>query len=190
MNMTKMNWSQYDPSRKTVGEIYRDCQIYGEKQLIVGDLSYEMRKSLADDLNDSIKTGTIDFSGRPFYIRVYEKWDRQMKKALIRRMYKMVFRPYPEAESLVFKVIPYTNEVFFCWELPEIFEMRNELNNPDLYDEERLDKYRKWGNMQLEIFGFKKNEDGNWIENPMYRGDVLISQHTDRQTTVSLASTI
>lgn len=185
-----MNWSQYDPSRKTVGEIYRDCQLYGEKQLIVGDLGYEMKKSLADDLNDSITSGTKDFEGRPFYIRVYEKWDRQMKKALIRRMYKMVFRPYPETDSLVFKVIPYVNEVYFCWEMPERQEMVNELNNPDLYDEERLTKYRKWENMKLDYFGFMKNDEGNWIENPLYRGDTLISQHTDRQTTVSLASLV
>lgn len=185
-----MNWSQYDPSRKTVGEIYRDCQMYGEKQLIVGDLSYEIRKSLADDLNDSIMTGIKDFDGRPFYIRVYEKWDRQMKKALIRRMYKMVFRPWPESDSLVFKVVPYTSEVYFCWELPEHQEMINELNNPDLYDAERLVKYRKWEHMQLEYFGFVKDELGNWKENPLYKGDIKISLHTNRDVTVSLGSLV
>ena len=185
-----MNMSHYDPTRKTVGQIYRDAQMFGEKQLIVGDMNYEMKKSLADDLNESIITGTKDFEGRPFYIRVYEKWDLQMKKALIRRMYKMVYRPYPEADSLVFKVIPYTNEVYFCWELPSRGEMINELNNPDLYPAERLMKYRKWENMQLDIFGFAKDDLGNWRENPLFRGDTKISQHTDRETTVSLASLV
>ncbi len=185
-----MNMSHYDPSRKTVGQIYRDAQIFGEKQLIVGDMNYEIKKSLADDLNESIVTGTKDFEGRPFYIRVYEKWDLQMKKALIRRMYKMVYRPYPEADSLVFKVIPYVNEVYFCWELPARHEMLNELNNPDLYDADRLDKYKKWEYMRLEYFGFTLDEMGNWKENPMYRGDTKISQHTDRQTSVSLASLV
>lgn len=185
-----MNWSQYYPSRKTVGEIYRDCQLYGEKQLVVGDMNYEIKKSLADDLNESILTGSKEFEGRPFYVRVYEKWDLQMKKALIRRMYKMVFRPYPEADSLVFKVIPYTNEVYFCWELPARHEMINECNNPDLYDAERLMKYRKWENNQLDYFGFIKDDIGNWKENPLYRGDIKISQHTDRETKVSLASLV
>ena len=74
--------------------------------------------------------------------------------------------------------------------MPERQEMVNELNNPDLYDEERLTKYRKWENMKLDYFGFMKNDEGNWIENPLYRGDTLISQHTDRQTTVSLASLV
>jgi hypothetical protein len=185
-----MNMSHYDPSRKTIGQIYRDAQMFGEKQLIVGDMNYEIKKSLADDLNDAIKQGSKDFEGRPFYIRVYEKWDLQMKKALIRRLYKMVFRPYPEPDSLVFKVIPYTNDVYFCWELPSRGEMINELNNPDLYAFDRLERFRKWERMQLESYGFCKDDMGNWIENPNYRGDERISQHRDRETTVSLASLV
>jgi len=153
-------------------------------------MNYEMRKSLVDDLNDTIVSGTKDFEGRPFYIRVYEKWDLQMKKALLRRMYKMVYRPYPEADSLVFKVIPSCNDVYWCWELPARHEMLNELNNPDLYDAERLMKYRHWENMRLEHFGFTKNYEGNWIENPMWRGDIRVTQHTDRETTISLAALV
>lgn len=183
-----MHKSKFDPSRNTVGNIYRNAQIYGEKQIITGDMNYEMRKSLAVDLNESIVTGTKDFEGRPFYVRVYEKWDLQMKKALLRRMYKMIYRPYPEADSLVFKVIPYANDVYFCWELPSRGEMINELNNPDLYDHERLQKYRDWENMRLERFGFCKDDLGNWKVNPLFRGDIKVSAHTDRATTISLAN--
>jgi hypothetical protein len=184
------NQSWIDPSRDTIGSIYAKAQIYGEKQLVVGDMNYEMKKSLADDLNDAIKDGTKDFEGRPFYIRVYEKWDLQMKKALLRRMYKMVYRPYPEADSLVFKVIPYANDVYFCWELPARHEMINELGCPELYDSERLQMYRDWENMKLEKFGFIKDDLGNWKEAPNFRGDLKISQHNDRTATVSLASLV
>lgn len=180
------NISRIDPTRNTVGSIYRNAQIYGEKQIITGDMNYEMRKSLADDINDTIVSGTKDYEGRPFYIRVYEKWDLQMKKALVRRLYKTVYRPYPESDSLVFKVIPYTNEVYWCWELPARHEMINELNNPDLYDAERLLKYRRWENMQLDHFGFMKDDLGNWKENPHWRGDYLMSANPDRTATVSV----
>ena len=93
--------SRFDPTRQTAGAIYRDAQIHGEKQIITGDMNYELRKSLVDDLNDTVKQGSIDFEGRPFYITVYERRDLQMKNAFIRRLYKTVYRPYPEQDTLV-----------------------------------------------------------------------------------------
>lgn len=174
--------SKYDPSRQTVGAIYRDAQLYGEKQLITGDMNYEMRKSLAHDLNDTIKQGSIDFEGRPFYITVHEKRDLQMKNAFLRRMIKTKYRPYPEDDTLVFRIIPYSNDVYFCWELPHRSNMINMLACPDLYDHEILNKYRQWENMNLEHFGFMKNHEGNWTENPMYRGDTLISDDPNKVT--------
>lgn len=170
------NQSKYDPSRKTVGAIYRDAQLYGEKQLITGDMNYELRKSLVDDLNDTIKQGTLDFEGRPFYITVHEKRDLQMPNAFIRRMIKTVYRPYPEDDTLVFRVIPYTNKIYFCWELPHRTNMLNMLACPDIYPEDQLQKFRHWENMRLEHFGFRKDENGNWKENPLYRGDTLVSK--------------
>jgi len=169
------NQSKYDPSRKTVGAIYRDAQFSGEKQIICGDMNYELRKSLAEDLNATIIQGSKDFEGRPFYITVHEKRDLQMKNAFIRRMIKTVYRPYPEDDTLVFKVIPYTNCVYFCWELPHRSNMLNILACPELYDPKDILKYRKWENMQLEHFGFMKNSEGNWTENPFYSGDEIVS---------------
>ncbi len=148
-------------------------------------MNVEIRKSLVEDLNIAIQEGYKDFEMKPFYIRVYERWDLQMKKALIRSLFKMPFRPYPEHESMVYKVNPYSNDVYFCWQLPHRTEMLNELANPDLYDEKQLRLYRQWENMQFEYFGFMKDELGNWVENPFYKGDELLSEHADRQTKVS-----
>ena len=33
---------------------------------------------------------------------------------------------------------------------------------------------KRWENLQLEYFGFTKDEEGNWIENKLYRGDHLM----------------
>lgn len=169
------NISRIDPTRKTVGAIYRDAQFNGEKQIITGDMNYEMRKSLTEDLNDTIKQGTLEFEGVPFYIEVYEKRDLAMKNAFVRKLIKTKYRPYPEADTLVFKVIPYTNEVFFCWELPQRAHMLNMLACPGLYDAATLDKFKRWEMMQLEHFGFMKNELGNWVANPFYSGDQLLT---------------
>jgi len=180
------NQSRYDPSRKTVGAIYRDAQFSGDKQVICGDMNYEMRKSLVDDLNETVVKGSKDFGGRPFYITVHEKRDLQMKNAFIRRMIKTKYRPYPEDDTLVFKVNPYTNDVYFCWELPHRTNMLNMLACPDLYDAAQLQKYRHWEAMRLEYFGFMKNEEGNWVSNPMYRGDTVVSAKQQDVAPVSM----
>ena len=169
------NQSRYNPSRKTVGAIYRDAQFNGEKQVITGDMNYELRKSLVEDLNETVAQGTKDFEGRPFYITVHEKRDLQMKNAFLRRMIKTVYRPYPEDDTLVFKVYPYSNSVYFCWELPHRTNMLNMLACPDLYEPEILQKFKHWENLRLEHFGFMKDEEGMWKENPLYRGDILVS---------------
>lgn len=184
-----MNYtSHYDTSRDNVGKIYRDAQINGEKQIVIGDMTHELKKGLVEDINIAIIDGTQAYLNAPFYILIYERKDLQMKNAFIRSLFKFPYRPYPEDDTLVFRVVPYTNDVYFCWELPHRSNMLNELNCPDLYDEERLSLYRKWENMQLEAFGFIKDDMGNWKENPMYKGDKILTQHEDRQTTVSFAS--
>ena len=74
---------------------------------------------------------------------------------------------------MVFHVYP-GGDIFFCWELPHRTQMLNILMNPDLYDIEQVNKLRQWENLQLEYFGFTKDEDGNWVENKFYRGDSLM----------------
>ena|ERR1019366_9145688 len=179
------NQSKYDPTRKTVGAIYREAQFSGEKQIITGDMNYEMRKSLVEDLNDTIIQGSTEMGGIPFYITVHEKRDLQMKNCFLRRMIKTKYRPYPEDDTLVFRVIPYTNDVFFCWELPHRTNMLNMLACPDLYPHEQLQKYRRWEAMALEDFGFMKNDEGNWKENPMWSGDKLVSQPKEKEMQIS-----
>jgi hypothetical protein len=84
----------------------------------------------------------------------------------------------------VFKVIPYSAQIFFCWELPARYEMINMLNTPDLrpekWQQEQLRLFRDWENMKLENFGFMKDENDNWIENPLYQHDVIVSELTEK----------
>lgn len=184
------NISRIDPSRKTVGAIYRDAQIHGERGLITGDLNYEMRKSLVVDLNETVEQGTIDFHGHKFYITVYEKKDLQMKNALIRRLYKSKYRPYPEADTQVYKVVPNLNEVYFCWLLPPRYEMINMLNTTELrtqpHEQEELQLFRHWENMRLEYFGFRKNDLGTWEENLYFRNDILVSKKNVEDKLISM----
>jgi hypothetical protein len=177
------NKSFIDPTRKTAGAIYRDAQINNtEKTVIVGDLNYELRKSLVEDINDTIYVGNQEYEGRPFYITVYEKWDYQMTKAFVRRLVKTLYRPYPEADTSVYKVIPASNEVYFCWDLPHRSNMLNMLACPDIYDAKDLSLYKAWEYMNLEQYGFAKNDEGNWIANPFYTGDKLISGSSHKET--------
>lgn len=179
--------SKYDKSRKTVGAIYRDAQLYGEKQVITGDMNYELRKSLVDDLNDTVKQGCKEFDNRPFFITVHEKRDLQMPNAFLRRMIKTKYRPYPEDDTLVFRVIPHTMEVYFCWDLPHRSNMLNMINAQELFDPKDLLKIRRWENMQLEYFGFMKDDKGNWKENPLYSGDQLVSLTPEKAPVISTA---
>ncbi len=162
--------------RDTVGTIYQNAQFNGEKQVITGDMNYEMRKSLAEDLNDTIIQGTKEFENKPFYITVHEKKDLQMKSALLRRMIKTKYRPYPEDDTLVFHVNPLYNDVSFCWCLPHWSEMDNVLMNDIFFDKQYVSRIRAWKNINLEHFGFCKNEEGNWMSNPHYQGDELMKQ--------------
>ena len=162
--------------RETVGTIYQQAQFNGEKQVITGDMNYELRKSLAEDLNQTIVQGTKEFENQPFYITVHEKKDLQMKSAILRRLIKTKYRPYPEDDTLVFHVKPLYSEVYFCWCLPHWSEMGNILANENLFDSQYVGRIRQWKNMNLENFGFGKNEDGNWIPNSNYRGDELMKE--------------
>jgi hypothetical protein len=110
----------------------------------------------------------------PFYLCIYEKYDLQLKKGLIRIRKITKYRPYPEQDTMVFHVYP-GGDVFFCWELPHRSQMMNVLTSPQLFDPEYVQLIKRWENLQLEYFGFTKDENGFWVENSMYRGDTLTS---------------
>lgn len=171
-----LNQSSYDMDRETVGAIYRHAQLYGEKQITTGDMNYELRKSLVEDLNNTIIDGSKEFDNKKFYICVHEKRDLQMPNAFLRRMIKTAYRPWPEDDTLVFKVIPEHNDVFFCWHLPHRSEMLNIINCPEIYDAEQIQLLKRWENLELEYYGFIKNELGNWEENLNYQGDQLMKK--------------
>lgn len=177
-----MNRSLIDPSRNTVGSIYRDAQINGEKGVIIGDVNHEIKKDLVKDINEAIEQGRAhsDFIGKPFYLALYEKYDLMLKKGLVRIRKITKYRPYPEQDMMAFHVFP-NDDVYFCWELPHRSQMLNVLNSPDLFDPSYVEMIRRWDNVQLEHFGFTKDADGNWIENTLYRGDFLMGSNDGKK---------
>lgn len=180
--------SHFDPSRQTVGTIYRDAQINGEKGVVIGDVNYEIKKDLVKDINEAIEKGSKEMPGKPFYLAIYEKYDLMLKKGLVRIRKITKYRPYPEQDMMAFHIYP-NGDVYFCWELPHRSAMMNILNNPDLFPPERIDQIRRWENLQLEYFGFTKDEEGNWIENKLYRGDHLMgSEDGQKQVKISTIS--
>jgi hypothetical protein len=167
------NQSLIDPTRNTVGSIYRDAQINGEQGVVIGDVNHEIKKDLVKDINEAIVAGQKEMGDKPFYLAIYEKYDLMLKKGLVRIRKITKYRPYPEQDSMVFHVYP-NNDVYFCWELPHRSQMMNILMNPDLYPHSQVEMIRRWENIQLEHFGFTKDEVGNWVENMLFRGDFLL----------------
>ena len=165
--------SHIDPTRETAGKIYRDAQITGEKGVVIGDVNHEIKKDLVTDINEAIELGTKEMDGKPFYLAIYEKYDLMLKKGLVRIRKITKYRPYPEQDMMCFHVYP-GGDVYFCWELPHRTQMMNILMTPDLFDPARVQIIKRWENLQLEYFGFKKDENGDWIENELYRGDHLM----------------
>jgi hypothetical protein len=159
--------SLYDPSRKTVGAIYKEAQENNTEKFVTnGDLTNELQSSLVSDLNDTIKSNPND--GKPFYITVHEKKDLQMPKMILRRILTTKYRPYPEDDTIVFWVDPSSNTVRFCWCLPHWSEMDNMLENEWLFEKEMIEQIRAWKRIDLYHFGFTKDEMGNWHANPNF----------------------
>lgn len=166
--------SQYDPSRATIGKIYRDLHTNSSPTKIeTGDMSNSMMPGLVEDINDAIQSGTKDFDGRPFYILIHEKKDLQMKDALLRRIFKQLWRPYPEDDTTVFWHDPKAFETRFCWSLPHWSEMDNILNSHTLFDKDLIEEVRAWKRLDLHHFGFMKDDQGNWKPNPHYKDKPL-----------------
>jgi hypothetical protein len=165
--------STIDPTRNTVGSIYRNAQINGERGVVIGDVNHEIAKDLVTDINEAIEQGTKEMGGKPFYLSIYEKYDLMLKRGLVRIRKITKYRPYPEQDMMCFHVYP-NEDVYFCWELPHRSQMLNILGAPDLFDPERVQMIKRWENLQLEYFGFTKDAEGNWVENPLFRGDKLM----------------
>jgi hypothetical protein len=162
------NQSLYDPSRPTVGAIYRDAQMSHDGTPIqVGDMSNEMMVGLVEDINDGLMLDK--FEGRPFYLMIHEKKDLQMKSTLLRRVLHFAYRPWPEDDTTVFWKNPQTQEVRFCWSLPHWSEMDNMLANSWLYEPELIQQIKNWKNFDLHQFGFTKNDMGDWVPNPFFK---------------------
>lgn len=155
--------SHYDPSRDTVGKIYRDAQINNHEDFIeIGDMSRELTTSLVDDINDAI--GNFDKKGKPYYLMVHEKRDMQMKKAVLRRILYFGYRPWPEDDTIVFFKDPRKpNELKFCWCLPHWSEMDIILASADQFDSELIHQIKAWKEYDLRPFGFVYDEKEKWI---------------------------
>lgn len=157
--------SRFDPTRKTVGAIYNDAQIEGEKHVEVGDMTRELMSSLVVDLHETIDSQP--HPGKEYYILIHEKKDLQMPRAIHRKIVAMPFRPYPEDDTIVFKVSP-VDEVSFCWCLPHSSEMQNMVNNEELFDKNMIEQVKAYFRVDLWHFGFRKDMMGNWEVNPHF----------------------
>lgn len=163
------NQSHYDPTRKTVGAIYKEAQENASRlPVTVGDMTNEVMSSLVEDINETVIDGTKEFEGQSFFITVHEKKDLQMKTCLLRRMIKTKYRPYPEDDTLVFHVEPASQSVTFCWCLPHHTEMDNVIDNANLYETDYVNEIRAWKRLDLFHFGFVKDQMGNWKPNPKW----------------------
>lgn len=168
------NKSQYDQSRDTVGKIYRDLHLNAKPEKIeAGEMSTSMLPGLVEDINDAFKEGTKDFGGRPFYVLIHEKKDLQMKDALLRRVFKQLWRPWPEDDTTVFWHDPKAFETRFCWSLPHWSEMMNILKCANLFDHNLVEEVKAWRRYDLHHFGFMKDNMGNWTPNPHFKDKPL-----------------
>jgi len=104
---------------------------------------------------------------------VLEKRDYIMKDVFRRDIYRTLYRPYPEPDSLVFWRSADRNEIRMCWQLPEKHFMDNMLDNWELFQDraEELRLIKAWINFDLFAFGFIKDQMGNWHENLDWKGD-------------------
>lgn len=166
------NKSLYDPSRKTVGAIYRDAQLsYDNHPIETGDMGNELKKSLVDDINEGLMKDPNH--GKPFYLMVHEKRDLQMKNALLRRIIFFDKRPWPEDDTIVFWKNPKTQELRFCWSIPHHSEMFTILANKDEFCQEMIETIKAWQNFDMAYFGFCKDNEGRWMKNPKHKDQII-----------------
>jgi hypothetical protein len=166
--------SQYDPSRDTVGKIYRDAQMKNkhEDTIEIGDMGRELTTSLIEDINDAIENWdkgigiSPDLIGKPYYLMIHEKKDLQMQSAIARRMMYFGYRPWPEDDTVVFWKDPKVQELRFCWALPHWSEMDLILMNEDQFDKAFISQIKSWRDIDLKPFGFRFHSELRWIPDP------------------------
>jgi len=155
------NISYFDPTRKTVGAIYRDLAINNKERYVdAGDLSRELTKSLVDNINKMLEENKGE--ERPFYITIHEKKDAQMQRAIHRTLYKTFYRPWPEDDTIVYYVNSKRGIVKFLWCLPHWSAMPNVLMNRDQYCNNYIKDIMAWKNFDLNHFGFEIMKSGSW----------------------------
>ena len=172
------NKSKYG-DRKTLGAEYIDMlKNRPTDKIEVGDMRNELMSSLIEDLNEELYGLPKDknysqYEDRPYYVRFLEKRDYIMPDVFRRTLYRSIYRPYPEPDSLVFWRSADRSTIKFCWQLPEHYQMQNMLAAADLFPDrkEEIRLIKHWENMDLHHFGFIKNEMGNWMANPHWKGD-------------------
>jgi hypothetical protein len=157
--------SRFDPSRDTVGKIYRDAQIgYDGSRIEIGEMKGAILPDLVNDINEALCIPCE----KPFYLLMTEKRDLQMKNAFARTFKHLSYRPYPEDSTTVFWKDPKSQELRFCWDLPHWSEMDNILNNPLFYDIELVNHIIAWKKNDLSPFGFYYHKEHKWIPNPKH----------------------
>lgn len=168
------NKSHYDPTRDTIGKIYRDLQTNNkEDHILVGDMSNEIMKDLKTDIEeglaDCFKHSIDKKDSTPFYFMIHEKKDLQMKSSLLRVRHYFGFRPWPEDDTTVFYGVPKTKCIYFCWCLPHSSEMDNVLMNPEKFDLLMVIQVRAWKEFNLRPFGFYPHPNEGWLPNPHHK---------------------
>ena len=161
--------SLYDPSRDTVGKIYRDAQFNNahEDAIEIGDMSNELTRDLITDINEALTQ--FDKKEVPYYLVIHEKKDLQMKQAFLRRMLYFGYRPWPEDDTVVFRKNPKTQELRFCWALPHWSEMDLILMNESHFDKSFVEDIKAWKSYDLKHFGFVEDPELKWIPDPNFK---------------------
>ena len=162
--------SLFNDKRKTVGAISNEIRNTDTKSMLVGDINHEMLKGFIDDVNSALEDGRKEFPGQTFFVLVTEKWEYQMKNALVRKIALFKKRPYPEANTLCFKYDHNSKDVKYCWDLPMRHEMENIKLNRDIFEYDVIQDIIAWENNQMEHFGLMKDKLGeHWVENPHFK---------------------
>jgi hypothetical protein len=146
--------SRFDPTRNTVGSIYVDLHKKTPSDYIqIGDMNREMLKGFLEDINEAMLTDP--FNGKPFYIRIVEEKDLQMKDAIHRGLTKMPYRPWPEDNTTVFWVNPRNKEIRFCWDIPHHSEFAMIFQHAKDYPKEYITGMIAWQKGMMDYFGFE-----------------------------------
>ena len=168
--------SLYDQSRDTVGKIYRDTKMNADGvPVLIGDLSNEMVPGLVDDINKQLSILDPHYLklGIPYYLIMVEKRDLQMPDRMDRLFSHKPFRPWPEANTTVFKKDPKIQHLWMCWSLPHRAEMMAIMMEPNGWDEKQLALYKAWEEYNLKPFGFYYHAKEKWIPNPKWEDELI-----------------